>query len=248
MTSKITLAAGLLLMSGNMVAEKSPCCHPLPSCIDIPDHCHKPSCIDVPEWICAADTILNAIDCFADTLVDDSKIYDAWNTTLQDLYQEFDKRDNLRRQVFTCIRALVSDLQLALETCQHDAQAAASAAQLREQNLINQLSALRLETTAEIAYLNKILAEISNELASTRESYCAFVAFNEKRAHELIENLIEVRDNYELMVTKRTAFLDVLATFIERVRAFLYTSQVETEDLGQELCSASTPSPCTGNK
>lgn len=190
---------------------------------------------DTPVWTHVADTILTSLDGLAEALANDSLLYDNWKSSLEQLYTEFDECDILRQQIFESIRSGVTDAHELLENTRASSQAAAAAARVREQNLLDQLSALQSETQAEIDYLNRLLENVSYELAETKKAYDDLVQATETKADELIQSLNTARDNYEIMVEKRANFLELLNTLIDRTRANLQTTIVEAEDINQRV-------------
>lgn len=196
-----------------------------------------PDCLDKPAWECAADNILAAIEGLADALSNDSLLYDNWRGSLEQLCNEFDESDIVRQEIFASIRSGIEQTKAALENSRSSSEAAAAAAYTREQNLLNQLAALRLETQAEIAYLNRLLADVSHELAETQNAYTSLIQVNQTKADALMQSLYSARGNYETMVEKRTEFLELLDTLVTRTRSTLQTTITQAEDISQQIAA-----------
>lgn len=194
-----------------------------------------PACPDKPAWECAADHVLAVIDGLAHTLANDSLLYDNWIYSLEQLRNEFDESDIVRQHIFESIRSGIEQTKVALENSRTSSEAAAAAARAREQNLLHQLAALRLETQAEIAYLNRLLADVIHKLAETQTAYTTLAQANQIKTDSLIRSLCLAHDNYEKMVEKRTEFLELLNIVVARTKSNLRTTIIEAEDIGQQI-------------
>lgn len=196
-----------------------------------------PACPDKPAWECATDHVLTVIEGLADALVNDSLLYTNWKSSLEQLSEEFDEYDIDRQELFESIRSGIVQTKAVLENSRTSSEAAAAAAHTREQNLLRQLTALRMETQAEIAYLNRLLVDVSHELTQTQNAYMSLMQVNQTKADALIKSLYVARGNYETMVEKRTEFLERLDTLVKRTRSNLQTTLVQAEDIGQQICA-----------
>lgn len=190
---------------------------------------------NAPLWVQAADSILIALEGLSDALANDGVLYDNWRNSLEHLQDELTVCDAIRQQLFDAIHAGVEQAAMVLHNARTNSQIAAKAAHAREQYLLGQLATLRLETQAEIAYLNRLLAEVSHELAETQKAYVELSKATSTKANELIKSLAIARDNYEAMVTKRTHFLTMLNALIANTRATTEMTIVQADEIKQDM-------------
>ncbi|MBS1986933.1 hypothetical protein JST99_03310 [Candidatus Dependentiae bacterium] len=188
-----------------------------------------------PIWAQAADSILIALEGLSDALVNDSVLYDSWRSSLEQLQDELILCDDMRQQLFDAIHAGITQAEMVIQNARTNSQIAAKAAHVREQYLLGQLAALRLETQTEIAYLNRLLAEVSHELAETQKAYVELSKATTTKANELVKSLAIARDNYEAMVAKRTHFLTMLNALIANTKATTQTTISQAEKIKQDV-------------
>lgn len=177
---------------------------------------------------------------FTQLVAQDAVLYKEWQNILATLSGEFDRQDQLRNQVFKNIRAALCILKETMQKQHETSDSALTNAYAREQQLLQQLAALKAESSAEIKYLNDIIQGLSKDLAKARRAYKtpAHAPAADESTSALVDAKIDASDAYSTLATQHAEFLNALNAFVERTRVYLDATAVEIEALGHAAYTA----------
>lgn len=201
--------------------------------------CVNARSLEVPDWVNNVDCIIAGVQGIEEMLLDDARLYQHWNKSLEGMFCDFERREADRTKLFCVVREKVSLLQSQIALSESDKASKLEESEATIQELQSTIATIREDAQEEVARLNALVETLNQQIKEAREAYATLVNLDGQKAEALISELTAIKQAYTGMIDERTTFIATLDRFVKRTRAFMAKSGTDMNTLGVELIGQS---------